>query len=370
MEYRYIGRAGLRVSPICLGTMTFGTMADKQTSFKIMDKAVDAGVNFIDTAEMYPVPPKVEYLGRTEEIVGDWMQDKPRDSIILASKVVGGALGWFAAANRHGLGALDRFHIKTALEASLKRLKTDYIDLYQIHWADPIVPIEETLEVLDELVKEGKIRYIGASNYTAYDLTKANECSRYTGYARFQSIQNNFSLLNPRFLDELANVCRREDISLLPYSPIGAGVLSGKYNDGIKEGRFASYINNDNPRSRAQAKKFVNEKSIAATKEYLNLCQTYNLDPVSFAVAWSKQHDFVASTIIGARTAEQLDSSLAAMDLVLSDEVMEEVKRIQAKIPYLWVSFIFFWLLGKVGKPFGPFCLDLLFLCCEMDGCS
>ncbi|PID48288.1 MAG: aldo/keto reductase [Proteobacteria bacterium] len=334
MEHRYIGKTGLRVSPICLGTMTFGTMADKKTSFEIMDKARDKGVNFFDTAELYPVPPKTEYMGETERIIGEWMRDKPRDSFIIASKVVGSAPGWFAAPNRHRLGALDRFHIRSALENSLKNLKTDYIDLYQIHWPDPIVPIEETLEVLDELIREGKIRYIGASNHKAYELAKANECSRYRGYKRFESIQNNFSLLNPRFFDELDHLCKKEEISLLPYSPIGAGVLSGKYNDGITNGRFAKYINNENPRSRAQARKFVNEKTLAATKEYLALCKKFEINPVTFAVAWSKQHDFVASTIIGATMAEQLDDSLGAMDLVLSNEILEEVKKIQDKILY------------------------------------
>ena len=193
MEYRYIGKTGLRVSPICLGTMTFGSSADEKESFKIMDKAYDTGVNFFDTAELYPVPPKESWSGETEKTVDRWLKTKPRDSLIIASKVAGAANGWFVPPIRHGLTAIDRFHIKRAVEGSLKRLQTDYIDLYQVHWSDELVPVEEALEVFDELIKEGKIRYIGTSNDTAYGLTKANEVATCKGYKRFESIQNNFS---------------------------------------------------------------------------------------------------------------------------------------------------------------------------------
>lgn len=334
MNHRYIGKTGLRVSPICLGTMTFGTMADKKTSFDIMDKAYEAGINFFDTAELYPVPPTAEHCGITEEIVGEWMKDKPRDSLIIATKVAGAASGWFVPPNRHGLTSLDRFHIKTAIEGSLKRLKTDYIDLYQTHWPDTILPIEETLEVLHELIQEGKIRYIGTSNDSAYGLCKANECSKYEGFKRYESIQNNFSLLNPRFLDELAYLCKKEEISLLPYSPLAGGVLSGKYNNKFTSGRFATYLNDKNPRVKAQASRFVNDKTLKATSLYIELCKKFDLNPVTFATAWSKQHDFVASTIIGATTPNQLDDTLGALDLTLSDEILGEVKKIQADILY------------------------------------
>ena len=215
MKYRYIGRTGLRVSPICLGTMTFGTQTDKKESFHIMDKAFEAGVNFFDTAELYPVPPKADFAGLTEEIVGEWLQNKPRESLILATKVAGAASGWFVPPVRHGLTAIDRFHIERAIEGSLKRLKTDYIDLYQMHWSDTIVPVEESLEAFYRLVQSGKVRYIGTSNDTAYGTTKALMTSQHKGFTRFESIQNNFSLLNRRFLDELATVCQKEQISLL-----------------------------------------------------------------------------------------------------------------------------------------------------------
>lgn len=336
MEYRYIGKTGLRVTPICLGTMSFGSWSDEKESFKIMDKAYDRGINFFDTAELYPVPPKEEYAGITETIIGKWLKGKQRDKIIIASKVAGAANGWFVPPIRHGFTAIDKFHIKTAIEGSLKKLGTDYIDLYQMHWPDTVVPIEESLRAFDELVQEGKVRYLGTSNDTAYGLTKANETSKNNSLARFESIQNNFSLNNPRFLDELANVCRKENISLLPYSPIGGGVLSGKYNGKFypKEARFSGYLQSDNPRIKAQGTRFVNEKTLEATLKYMEIAKRLDISPVTLAVAYSKQFDFVASTIIGARTASQLDASFAAFDVSLSDEIMKEIQDIQLDIMY------------------------------------
>ena len=335
MKYRYIGRSGLRVSPICLGTMTFGTQCDKKEAFKIMDKAYDAGVNFFDTAELYPVPPQADLAGITEEIVGEWMRTKPRDAIILATKVAGAASGWFVPPIRHGLTAIDRFHIERAVEGSLKRLGTDYIDLYQMHWPDTVVPIEESLAAFDRLVQSGKVRYIGTSNDTAYGTTKALMTSACKGYARFESIQNNFSLLNRRFLDELATVCRKEQISLLPYSPLAGGVLSGKYNlGGEVQGRFSDYLKSPNARQRLMAQRFMNDKTLASTQRYLKIAADYGIDPVTMAIAWSKQFDFVASTIIGATSVDQLDQTLAAMDLTLSDEVLRACDKVHEDILY------------------------------------
>lgn len=336
MEYRYIGRSGLRVTSICMGTMTFGTSADKKTAFEILDKAYDFGINFYDTAEIYPIPPSGELAGLTELWFGEWMQTKPRDSIILATKVAGAANGWFVPPIRHGLTAIDSFHIKKAVEGSLKRLKTDYIDLYQMHWPDTLVPIEESLKAFDSLIQDGKVRYIGTSNDSAYGLTKANEASKYNKLARFESIQNNFSLNNPRFLDELSTVCKKEQISLLPYSPLAGGVLSGKYNSQFIEpnARYANYLNNSNNRIRAQAARFVNDKSLASTAKYLQLAQKHGVSPVTMAIAWSKQFDFVASTIIGAKTPKQLDETLAAMNVTLNKDILEEIKQIQSEILY------------------------------------
>ena len=336
MQYRYIGKTGLRVTPICLGTMSFGSWSDEKESFKIMDKAYDRGINFFDTAELYPVPPKTSWAGETESIIGRWLKGKQRDKLIIASKVAGAANGWFVPPIRHGFTAIDKFHIKTAIEGSLKRLGTDYIDLYQMHWPDQVVPIEESLRAFDELVQEGKVRYLGTSNDTAYGLTKANETSKNKNLARFESIQNNFSLNNPRFLDELSTICEKEQISLLPYSPIAGGVLSGKYNGKFYpvEARFSDYLQSDNLRTKAQGTRFVNEKSLKTTAMYVQIAKKLGISPVTLAVAYSKQFDFVASTIIGARTAVQLNDSFEAMDLKLSDEVMAEIKAIQEDIMY------------------------------------
>lgn len=335
MEYRYIGRSGLRVSPICMGTMTFGTQCDEKTAFAILDKAYEAGVNFFDTAELYPVPPSGELAGLTEEIVGRWLKSKSRDSVILASKVAGAASGWFVPPIRHGFTAIDRFHIERAVEGSLKRLGTDYIDLYQMHWPDTVVPIEESMRAFDALVQSGKVRYIGTSNDTARGTMKSLMVSKYEKLARFESIQNNFSLLNRRDLTEIAQLCREEKVSLLPYSPLGGGVLSGKYNQSTDaQGRFADYIRSPNKRQRLMAARFMNDKTLASTQEYLRIAHEAGLHPVTMAIAWSKQFDFVASTIIGATSPEQLDASLAAMEVKLGNDVVQKLDEVHAKILY------------------------------------
>jgi aryl-alcohol dehydrogenase-like predicted oxidoreductase len=319
-----------------MGTMTFGTQTpDEKVAFAIMDKAYDAGVNFYDTAELYPVPPSGKLAGLTEEIVGRWLKTKPRESVILASKIAGAANGWFVPPIRHGLTAIDSFHIERAVEGSLKRLGTDYIDLYQMHWPDNIVPIEESLKAFDKLVQSGKVRYLGTSNDTAYGTTKALMTSEFKGYARFESIQNNFSLLNRRFLDELGVLCEKEKISLLPYSPLAGGVLSGKYNQSTQtQGRFSAYVNATDKRQRLMAQRFMNDKTLASTQKYLKIAHDAGLHPVTMATAWSKQFSFVASTIIGATTPEQLDATLAAMNVTLSAEVLKACDEVHQEILY------------------------------------
>jgi len=336
MNYRYIGNSGLRVSEIGLGTMTFGTNANKKESFKIMDRAYEHGINLIDTAELYPSPVSKELAGLSEIYIAEWLQTKPRDSIILASKVAGGANSWFIPPIRHGLTALDSFHIVKAVEGSLKRLKTDYLDLYQIHWSDTTVPIEETLKALDKLVESGKVRYIGTSNDSAYGLTKANEISKYKNLNRFQSIQNNFSLNNPRFLDELSMVCQKEKISLLAYSPLGGGVLSGKYNDGNypSNARYSHHIHSNSLREREMAKRFINTKTIEATKKYMALARKLNTSSVTLAIAWTLSFDFVASALTSARVKEQLDDVLAGVEFKINNDILEKIKEIQKEILY------------------------------------
>jgi len=301
MKSRRLGKSAIYISEICMGTMTFGSQTDEAESHKILDMSVEAGIDFFDTAEMYPVPPKPEYAGRTEDIVGRWMKDKDRYSMIIATKVAGPSHGWFKAAKRAGMTALDRHNIVKALDESLKRLQTDYIDLYQVHWPDHGVGYDETMEVLDEQIRKGKIRAIGCSNETSWGLMKSLETSERLGVTRFCSIQNNFSMNNRRFEDELAQVCRQEGVSLIPYSPLAGGVLSGKYNDGAKpEGaRFTSYFKLGGRQS-AMVERFVNDKAEASTKRFMEIAKEAGMAPVTLATAWSKQHDFVASTIVGA----------------------------------------------------------------------
>lgn len=324
------------VTDICLGTMTFGLQADEATSFAIMDRAVEAGIDFFDTAEMYPVPPSAKLFGVTEQIVGRWMKARGnRDQLIVASKVTGPGHGWFRPDIRHGFTALDRRQIFKAIEDSLQRLQTDYIDLYQTHWPDHGMRQEETLEPLTELIQQGKVRAIGASNETCWGLMKNLWAAETHGLARMDTVQNNFSLINRRCESELAQVCRKEGVSLLPYSPLGGGVLTGKYNDGkLPEGaRFTDYINNGGPRQKRMAARFVNERSLETTARLAVIAQDLGISVTTLSVAWSKQHDFVASTIIGATTVAQLEESLKAADLVLDAATLARIDEIDAEIP-------------------------------------
>ncbi|MDX2238153.1 MAG: aldo/keto reductase [Hyphomonadaceae bacterium] len=335
MKTKRLGKSAIVVSDICMGTMTFGSQADEAESLRILDKSFEAGIDFFDAAENYPVPPDPKWAGRTEEIVGKWLKTKNRDAVIIATKVCGPSHGWLKASQRAGMTALDRHNITRAIEGSLKRLGTDYIDLYQTHWPDHDIAYDETLETLDELIRAGKIRVIGCSNETTWGLMKSLAASERLGVARYHTIQNNFSLNNRRFEDELANACRREGVSLIPYSPIAGGVLSGKYNDGATpEGaRFSSYINKGG-RHTVMARRFVNEKTLAATARYQAIAAEAGMDVVTLAVAWSKAHDFVASTIVGVTSEAQLAPILAAADITLSDDVMEACKKVSKDILY------------------------------------
>jgi aryl-alcohol dehydrogenase-like predicted oxidoreductase len=335
MKQRRLGATGIKVSEVCLGTMTFGSMCDEAESFRILDKAVDAGVDFLDVAEIYPVPPKPEWAGRSEEIVGKWLKGRARDSLTLATKVAGPSGGWFVTPVRGGRTSLDAHHIERAIEGSLRRLGTDYVDLYQTHWPDPDVAIDETLRALERLIHSGKVRYVGASNETAYGLTKALACSEHLGLPRYQTIQNHFSLLNRRFEDELSNVCRKEKVSLLPYSPIGGGVLSGKYGkDTWPEGaRFSSY-RHGGKRAEAMTARFLNDKTRATTERVCALARELDMSPVTFATAWTLSRDFVASTIIGATRAAQLDETLAATSVSLPFDALVKCDEISRELMY------------------------------------
>ncbi len=335
MERRRLGRSGIVVTDICMGTMTFGLQADEATSFAIMDRAYEAGIDFLDAAEVYPVPPSAERFGVTEQIVGRWLKTKKRGEVIIATKVTGPGHGWFRPPTRGGFTSLDRRQIINACEDSLRRLQTDYIDLYQTHWPDHGMRQEDTLEALTDLVKQGKVRAIGCSNETSWGLMKNLWASEKHHLARFDTVQNNFSLINRRCENELAQVCRMEGVSLLPYSPLGGGVLTGKYNDGALPAgaRFSDYLVNGGERQKRMARRFVNDRTLATTSRLVEIASDIGVSVTALAVAWSRQHNFVASTIIGATTVAQLNESLQAADLVLSAETLGLINDLEVEIP-------------------------------------
>ncbi len=335
MKTRRLGTSPIVVSDICMGTMTFGSQADEKMSLRILDQSFDAGIDFYDTAENYPVPPDPDWAGRTELIMGKWLKTKSRDAIILATKVCGPSHGWLKASQRAGMTALDRHNITRAIEDSLTRLGTDYVDLYQTHWPDHGTAFDETMEALDDLVRVGKVRVIGCSNETSWGLMKSLETSRRLGVAEYQTIQNNFSMNNRRFEDELAQVCRKEGVSLIPYSPLAGGVLSGKYQGGAKpEGaRFSRYLEMGG-RQAAMTRRFVGEKALASVDRFLAIAAEAEMSPVTMAIAWSKQHDFVASTIVGASHESQLAEIFAASELELEPELVKKIHRVTREIMY------------------------------------
>ncbi len=335
MNRNRLGRSGIVVSDICMGTMTFGNQADEKTSHRILDMAFDAGVDFYDTAEMYPVPPDKKYVGATEEILGRWLKTKDRDELIIATKVAGPSHVWIEAPLRGGKTSLDRHHILRAVEGSLRKLDTDYIDLYQTHWPDWKFPQEEIMLALDELVRSGKVRILGCSNESTWGLTKSLWAADVHGVARYETIQNNFSLNNRRFEDELAQACRQEEVSLIPYSPLAGGVLSGKYNDGVfpKGARFTKYQSAPK-RQQAMLHRFVNKNTLSATQRFQAIAADIGMSVVTMAIAWSKQHDFVASTIVGATSEEQVPDLLAAADVTLDAETLARIDLVSKEILY------------------------------------
>ncbi|MFK8115000.1 MAG: aldo/keto reductase [Rubripirellula sp.] len=334
MDRRRLGGSGLVVSDICMGTMTFGGQCDEPLSHSICDRAWDAGIDFFDAAELYPVPPSAERFGDTEEIFGNWLQTKPREQVVVATKVTGPGHGWFTPPVRGGKTTLDRHQIIQACEDSLQRLNTDYIDLYQTHWPDHGMPYEEVLGTLTELRDAGKVRVIGCSNETSWGLMKSLWAADVFDIDRFQTVQNNFSLINRRCESELAQVCRQENVSLLPYSPLGGGVLTGKYQQGPPTGaRFTAYLTDGNDRQKAMAERFVNDRTLETTKRVSEIAASLGVTATALSVAWSRQHDFVASTIIGATSLAQLDESLAAKDLILDQETLDRIDKIDCEIP-------------------------------------
>ncbi|MCE2570799.1 NADP(H)-dependent aldo-keto reductase [Motilimonas eburnea] len=342
MKYHKIPHSALEVSKICLGTMTWGEQNSEQQAHQQLDFALAHGVNFIDTAEMYPVPPKPDTQGLTEKYIGTWLaKTGQREKIILASKVAGPSSG--RGVNIRPNMALDRRNIHLAVDESLARLQTDYIDLYQMHWPErqtnffgqlnyqyaseeTYTPVVETLEALQELVKAGKIRYIGISNETPWGMSQYLRLAEKHNLPRIVTIQNPYNLLNRTFEQGLAEFAQREGVELLAYSPLGFGVLSGKYLDGQRpaNARLSLF---------ERFQRYTNPQAEAATQAYVELAKTHQLDPSQMALAFVNQQPFVASNIIGATDMTQLASNIASVDLQLTDEVMSTINHLFQQYP-------------------------------------
>ena len=347
MEYRRLGRSDIEVSLICLGSMTWGEQNSEAEGFAQMDLAVERGINFIDTAEMYATPPRRETCGRSEEIIGNWLAARGgRDRLVLATKIAGPSDGLDYI--RGGRTRLDRHHIAEAIEGSLRRLKTDYVDLYQLHWPDrPIkafgqlgyehgegeetppeeTPPEETLEALAELVRAGKARSVGLSNETPWGVMRFLALAEAGRGPRMVSVQNPYSLLNRSFEARLAEVALREDCGLLAYAPVAAGALTGKYLNGRRpEGaRMTLFPNN---------KRYFGEQGQAATAAYVELAREHGLDPARMALAYVLTRPFLTSAIIGATGLAQLENNIAAKDLILPEEVLNAIESIHKIYTY------------------------------------
>jgi len=342
LQYRRLGNTDIDVSVICLGTMTWGEQNTAKEGSEQLDYALSQGVNFIDTAELYAIPPRAETYGRTEEIVGQWLHKRGRrDDIVLASKIAGPGVGWIDHI-RDGKTRFDAATIATALDASLKRLQTDYLDLYQLHWPErpanffgrlgyrheerDFTPIDETLAALNDLVKAGKIRHVGLSNETPWGVMRFIQAAERHGLARVVTIQNPYSLLNRTFEIGLAEIAHRESVGLLAYSPLGFGVLSGKYLGGRQpEGARMTLWPNYS--------RYSSPEALAATQAYAGLAHAHGLDPAQMALAYVNSRSFLTSTIIGATTMDQLRSNIASIDVTLSDEVLEAIEGIHVRHP-------------------------------------
>jgi aryl-alcohol dehydrogenase (NADP+) len=311
MQHTRLGRTGLSVSRLCLGTMTFGVQCDEDTSVAILDHAFDAGVTFLDTADVYPVGGDQTTVGRTEEILGRWLRNR-RDDVILATKCFG------PMSSRPWDWGNSRKHVMDAIEGSLRRLGTDYVDLYQLHGSDPHTPIDETLHALDDLVHAGKVRYVGCSNFLAYQIALAIGRSDALDLVRFESVQPRYNLLFRQIERELLPLCGEAGIGVIPYNPIAGGMLTGKHVRGTPtEGtRFTL-----GSASRTYQDRYWHEGMFETVDALQEIARDAGLSLTTLAVAWVLAHPSVTSPIIGASRPDQLDDTIAAADIVLDDDV-------------------------------------------------
>ncbi len=310
MRYRNLGRTGVKVSELCLGTMTFGWTADENTSRAIMDQAWEAGMNFFDTADIYSNWAENSYAGKSEEIIGRWLADKPRDQLVIATKVRG------PVGDGPNDSGLSRKHIVDSVDASLRRLQINYIDLYQTHYPDLETPLEETLETLSNLVREGKVRYIGCSNHPAWYLTKALWISDKYSFARYETLQPHYNLVNRAEVErELKSLCQDQGLGVIPYSPLAGGFLTGKY----RRGQDAPE-NSRGAQSKQIQKYMANERNWDLLDKLEEIGTRYNKSVGHVALAWLRDEAIVTSPIIGANTVEQLQDTLSVVGFSLTDE--------------------------------------------------
>lgn len=345
MQFKPLANTGLMVPEICLGTMTFGEQNTQAQAFEQLDYALERGLNFWDSAEMYPVPPKPETQGSTEQIIGNWIQQRGgRDKLILASKIAGPSQG--GSQIRQGATRFNKADIESALDGNLKRLQTDYIDLYQLHWpqrptnffgklgygnADAqsnlhITALEETLSALSDEVKKGRIRYIGLSNETPWGTMKFLQLAEILGLAKIVSVQNPYSLLNRSYEVGMAEIAHHEAVGLLAYSPLAFGYLTGKFRHGARpaQARVTLY---------SRFSRYSNPESQWATEQYAQLAEQHGLSLTQLALAFIKQQFFVTSTIIGATNLQQLKENIDAFDTHLSEEVLHGIEAIHQQQP-------------------------------------
>lgn len=341
MEQRRLGRTDVQVSALCLGTMTFGEQNSEAEGHAQMDYAFEKGINFLDAAELYPIPAKKETQGRTERIIGTWFRNSGhRDQVVLATKVVGRTvMDWFR--DNREKGELNRKQIEFAVDRSLKNLQTDYIDLYQIHWPDRNVSgfgsnpsrwqdaeavedensIQSTLEIMGDLVKAGKVRHIGVSNESAWGTMRYVTTSELYDVPRIASIQNAYSMVNRTFETGLAEVSRRENVGLLAYSSLAQGYLTGKYRYGaLPTGARKTLFN--------KMQRYEHPRTFEAVDAYCALAKEAGLDPAQMAIAFAKSRSFMTSVIIGATRMEQLETDVAAADLSLNEDVLGKIDAI------------------------------------------
>lgn len=318
-----LGRTGLTVSRLALGTMTFGLQTDEAVSQQILDKATGAGINFLDTADVYPLGGTLETAGRTEEIIGRWLKAKGRGDYVLATKAVGkmGPHAWDQGASRK--------HLLDAIDASLKRLQTDYVDLYQLHSDDRDTPLDESLEALDVIVKSGRARYIGVSNFLAYRLARALGRADLKGLTRYVCVQPRYSLLFREIERELLPLCDEEGLGVIPYNPLAGGLLSGKYKTGAKPEENTRFTLGT--AGGMYQDRYWNERSFGTVAQLQKLADEAGVPLATLSVAWVMANPRITAPLLGASRPEQLDATIAAADYKLDPALRQRLDELTAE---------------------------------------